>query len=398
MSHALLAPSSAAVWSKCPGSVLLSSLVPETDKWRKESEEGTAAHWVCEMVLHDCAEAGQMDLSRLDDLLGATAPNGVVVTDDMLRGAKLYVEEINTVCGRSGFQTLAIEEKVQTSIHPECSGTPDADAMDIAGLTLHVWDYKFGHGDVPAYENQQLICYYDGICEKYGLSDMSEQLLNVHFHVVQPRCFTANGPVKEWIVEAVALRGHLNILRSAATKAVSENPETVSGNHCRNCPARHECKSARLAALDAIEYRNAATPEPLSDEAIAYETLALENAEAALKYRRESLHDEISSRVAAGKNIPHFGTVTGKGQSKWAVDVATLQMIGEGSEVNLIKDPEGVTPAEARRRLMSSGLKGKEADSTLEGLTTRPSTGVKVVRLKGTDATQIFSKPIGASV
>jgi|VirMetMinimDraft_7_1064189.scaffolds.fasta_scaffold02121_7 hypothetical protein len=397
MSHALLAPSSAEVWANCPGSVVLSSLVPETDKWKTQSDEGTAAHWVCETVLLDCAEAGTLDTSRLDDgLLGVTAPNGVVVTEDMIRGARLYIEEIDLVAGRVGYDQLMVEQHVQTAIHAECSGTPDAAIIDSEELTIHIWDYKYGHGDVPAYENKQLICYYDGVVNTFGLDNMEH--VTVHFHVIQPRCFTSNGPVKEWIVEATDLRGELNILRGAAARAVSDEAETVSGNHCRHCPARHECKSARLAALDAVAYQNTVQPEPLSDDAIAYETLALENAMASLKYRKEAMHDEIASRIAAGRSIQYFTATQGQGHSKWAVDVSTLQMIGEGSSVSLIKDPEGVTPAEAKRRLMSSGMKGKEADSTLAGLTTRPSTGMKVVRTKGTEATQIFSKTTGASV
>jgi len=378
----------------------MKSVVVESDKWKQQSDEGTAAHWVCEEMLYDCKENGRLVIENLADYSGQIAPNGVVVTDDMLRGARLYLEEIELVAAATNFAHLDIEQHVQTSIHQECAGTPDAGMYDEENKALHIWDYKYGHGDVAAYENWQLLCYYDGVMDSsQSLVPAPEEMdLTVHFHVIQPRCFTANGPVKEWIVPAVDLRANINILKAAAVEAMSGDPKTKSGNHCRHCPARHECASAREAALDAVSYQNTVRPEPLTDKALAFEGLTLGNAMAALKYRKEAIDDEIASRIAAGKSIPHFSVVMGKGHRKWDVDIDTLQMVGEGSGVNLLKDPEGVSPAEAKRRLMKAGLKGKEADATLSALASAPSTGAKVVRDKGTDANMIFSKTTGANV
>lgn len=395
MSHALLAPSSADVWSMCPGSVTLVSMVPETDKWKSEADEGTAAHWVCEQVLLECVENGYWDQNQVKEYLGWTAPNGIVVTKDMIEGAMMYMGEVDKVAASSMYMNMGVERKVQTHIHPECAGTPDSDLIEETdkGRTLHVFDYKFGHGDVPAFRNKQLTCYLDGILWELGADDLSIADLTIHFHIIQPRCFTENGPVKEWVFPATSsiLDELIRELTAAADEAMSPGAETKSGNHCRYCPARHQCGSARLAALDGVRYQNTASPEVLSDQGISFEAMALDNAMRALKYRLEAIEDEIQSRVSSGKNIPHYSVVRGRGRRAWDVDMDTLKMVVDGIDVNLVKDPEPVTPAEAKRRLMTSGMTGKEADSTLEGLASAPSTGFKVTRTDESKATLIFS-------
>ena len=390
-SHRLLSASSAHIWVPCAGAPVLISIVPETDKWKQESDEGDAAHWVCETTADACIDAGGF-FACPSMMLGETAPNGVIVTKDMVEGAKMYLEEIDLVVDHVNWNALYIEKEVQSTLHAECGGTMDAGYYDATADTLHIIDYKFGHGDVDPFENKQLLIYADGLeaeLREMGVDTMSTK---VHFHIVQPRCFTSSGPVKEWVVKLVDLRPHFNRIATSAHAAMQPDAQTASGKHCRYCPARHECQSAREAALDGVTYQNTATPEVLSDQGLAYEMMALENADASIKYRLEAMRDEAQSRISAGYRIPHYSARHTQGKRKWAADVDGIKGLGELFEANLIKDEEPVTPAEAERRLKVTGMTLKEAKASIEDMVTTPSGALKITRDDGTEARRVFSK------
>lgn len=386
MSHAFLAPSAASCWVECPGSAAMSAMIPETKS--EAASAGDAAHWLCQMLLEDCVNGEYANLN-IQQYLGQTDPAGTIITPDMGEAAAMYVEEIAFTMDSVGWDKLFIESHVSTPIHEECHGTPDAYFYEVGIDTMHIWDFKYGHGDVAAFENWQLICYYAGAMESYGFTDPTA--LRVDFCIVQPRCFTASGPVKKWSVAASELGGALSRLREAAAEAVKPTAPVVSGNQCRYCPARHMCKSARESALDAISYQNTMAPEPLSDDGLAYEMSTLQNAIKALKHRESALHDEASARIATGRKIPNFSRVSTVGNRKFNADPAVLAMIAPAGVV-LLKDPEAVSPAEAERRLKKSGKKPAEIAAMLDGLIDRPNTGTKVVMDKGTEARRIFSQ------
>lgn len=385
MQHALLAPSSADVWSKCPGSVVLNSMVPDSSN--PEAAEGTAAHWVAQQILEDAIENGAASTASFEHLLGNADPDGTLITKEMIEGAKLYADHIHSL--GIDFPNYNVEDHVEIPrIHPtECSGTPDFWGMD--QYTLHIVDFKFGFGNVEIFENKQLICYYCGIVDLLNLQDTN---IKVVFHIVQPRCFSGDGPIKKWEVNAEDLRGLINILSKAAHDALGSDTVTISGNQCRYCPARHSCESSRQAAVAAIEYQNEATPHPLTDEALAYELPALINAQKALEYRLDSLTDEAIARMGAGKNIPNVSMKQTYGHRAWTLDTETVQNLAEMSGTSFIKEPELVTPAEAERRLKKTGLTAKESSEMLNGLAEKPARGMKISIITSDDVRKAFSK------
>ena len=392
MAHARLAPSSAAVWSVCPGSVLMKEQVPEPPQDNAAAMEGTAAHWVAEQVLRDAVE-NQTVTTKTFPAAGDTAPNGVIVTEEMEAAAVLYADFIDELSIE--FVNYNIEKHVQCpSIHPtDCAGTPDFFGFD--GTDLHIVDYKYGHGAVEVFENKQLLCYYAGIMDETGVAGIGDQDITVHFHIVQPRSYSGDGPVKTWTTAATALRPLINQLSAAAHRAMGENPLTASGNQCMHCPARHSCESSRQAAAAAIEYQNEATPYPLTDDALAYEYPVLVNAIKALQYRLDSLYAEAVSRMGAGR--PLFGLTMKQsyGLRAWTADFDTIQGMGKmlNKDVDLAKAPELVSPAEAEKRLMkAAGLTKKAATEMLSGFAEKPARGMKVSIDTGAEARKVFSK------
>lgn len=381
--RALLAPSSASTWVDCPGFAVMAAMIDEPDT--QVQLDGRAAHWVAEGYLTDY-QSGDSVLEVEEGLLD---PDGHMIDRDMIQAAKMYVDEIASVVPDGRWSELRVECRVDTFIHEECYGTPDAVWYDQMTSTLYIWDFKYGHGDVDAFENWQMLCYYDGTMNELMLQDMD---LQVEFCVVQPRCYSPRGPVKTWSVPAVELRPYIDRLTSAAIAAMDPAAHTVSGNQCRHCEARFVCESNRQQALAGVSYLNTATPVELTDEAASRELATLRNAIKDLKYREEAIAAEVESRITSGKKIPGFVREAIKGNRKFNAATETLQMLGEGIGVSLIKDPEPVTPAEAERRLKKKGLPNEAIAATLDGLVDRPSSGSRVVMDNGTDARRIFSK------
>ena len=106
MTHSILAPSSAHIWRYCAGSVRMEALYPEEDS--EATRIGTAAHWVASEIFD-----GRLPLAD------TTAPNGVIVDDEMIDGSLIYVTDVMSAPGE-----LVIEERVTAkAVHDDCFGT-----------------------------------------------------------------------------------------------------------------------------------------------------------------------------------------------------------------------------------------------------------------------------------
>lgn len=162
MAHATLSPSSAERWMACPGSVALCE--GKEDKGSSYASEGTAAHELAEKILR-----GNLSPAEAKGLVGLTAENGVVFTDDMLRDVLKYTEQIHDLVRGTG-GILHVEQRLpigQWTDEPDAHGT--SDAVIVAGDELIVADLKFGMGvEVSAESNPQLMIYALAALDKFA--------------------------------------------------------------------------------------------------------------------------------------------------------------------------------------------------------------------------------------
>lgn len=339
--HSRVAPSAAGRWVECEGSVFLVSHIEPEDG--PEAMEGEAAHWVSSTLL----TTGE--LIALDRM----APNGIFVTEEMREVATLYAEHVAARIDPVMWnERLHVEKQLLIPrVHAECWGTPDGWAL--IGNVLHIWDLKFGHLFVEVFECWQLICYYAGIL---GLIErfVSDEQLEVHFHIVQPRAYHRDGPIRSWVVRGSDLRAHINRLANAAARAMQGGALCRTNDACDLCEARHTCEAALKDAGKSAAMAGSAQPQNLSPYAAGVELHRLHGAKRALDALISGLEAQAENDLRRGAFVPHWQLESEPGRLKWTADSDEIRGLQVVYEVPLFKEPEPITPTQAAK--LSKGL------------------------------------------
>lgn len=350
--HAVLAPSSAHRWVNCPGSVQAEQQYPDVET--DESREGTAAHWVAEQSLRSyvMGEAlGELPhIMMCSAMIGQTAPNGVVINEEMAEGAKMYVDDVLRHCQERGLlQHMRIEERVMISrVHALNWGTPDLRIwdQDIARLTM--WDFKYGHGVVESYENWQLIDYAIGALDEITAGNgLDDQFITVDLRIVQPRAFhQLEGPIRSWIIPASDLRSYANKLEHAATSSQQAQPPTLAGKWCKNCSAAHACEALQRDGYSIADRMRSLQLHQFTPQELAIELGIMERAKELVDARFDALQSQALELSMNCTVVPGFGVGFGRGSIKWDKPDTEVIILGDLLGVELRKP---VTPTQAKK-------------------------------------------------
>lgn len=374
--HAKLQPSSAARWAgQCPGSVQLEAKFPQAVQ-SAEAAEGDAAHWVVATVLRGGAYPAA----------GTLAPNGVILDDDMLDAAEVMVDDVRA---RSAGAVLHIEERVSIAeVHPDNWGTPDVwwiTTQEHGFVTLHLYDYKYGHRFVDAFENWQCLDYATGILElpAPAFPDISHALIKIEINVVQPRNYHPSGMIRRWELTAAELSKYSEELRQRAVEATSPKPWSRVGRECRDCRGRHACQVLQYAADNVADIAGETVAVELPPVAVGVELRMLERAAKLLDARLTGLREQAMFQIRAGTAIPFFQLKQGQAREKWAKPLSEIEVLGELVGQKLTK-AEPVTPAQARKLGVP--------DEVVAAYSFRPPGEFKLVPVTDQDAKRIFGK------
>jgi hypothetical protein len=306
-----------------------------------ETLEGTAAHWVFAKMLDGAAVAA-----------GMQAPNGAIVTEEMLEGGELVVDVVRSRFGPT--HSMLVESPIGCErIDARCWGTPDIWGFDDPTLVLEVIDYKFGHRFVDEYDNYQGVTYVAGILDHLAAvrnlpSGQFDQMVRVNFTIVQPRCFYRGAPIRTWSFMGSDIRAHVNQLQAAAAKALGPNPEAVTNEACRDCPGRHACVALQKAAYSDAEFAVVSVPVELSPVAADLELRMLERAADRLQARLEGLRETCVANAKRGHALPYHRLVQGYGRQQWTLPPEQVVAIGQLYGVDLAK-PSVMTPKQAAK-------------------------------------------------
>lgn len=370
--HAFLPPSGAAIWVKCAAAPMMWQKYPQIDTI--ESMEGTAAHWAFEEILADrCIAVGQI------------APNGIVLTEEMIEGAEMFVDAIDDVRGDAD---LHIEERIDISyIHPQNWGTPDVwfslHNPTTGILTIFLLDYKFGHDPVEEFENWQLIDYLAGILAKLEIDGAGEFFVQVDMTVVQPRCYSRGSSVRTWSVMATELRGYHNILRGAAEAACAPNPKATVNSKCKHCSGRHACEALQKVGMEAASLSRVAIPLDLPPAALGLELSILKIAKEALDARISGLEESVFVGVLRGERVPGWAVENTTGRQAWTRPIDEVIQLGKLMGKELSK-PGVITPKQA----IKAGLKADIVNS----VSASPAGAPKLVPDNLTMLRKVFQK------
>ena len=249
--HAFLSASSAKRWISCPPSAKLQEQYE--DKGSVYAEQGTDAHSLGEWKI----------LTQLGKNLPDPRPSLRYLDQEMEDCTDAYAAYVLEVLAETREDCkdplVLIEQRVDfSSWVPDAFGT--ADAIICGNGQLHIIDLKYGSGvEVSAEDNPQMSCYALGALELlddlYGIDSMT-------MTIFQPR----REKLSSWTVSKEALLVWAeNTLRPAAQLAAAGEGQFHSGDHCRFCKARHECRARAEEQMQLMKYEFQ-LPPTLTDE------------------------------------------------------------------------------------------------------------------------------------
>lgn len=355
--HSPLGASGAERWMNCPGSItLLKTLtLPESDEPDYRTL-GTAAH-----------EAAAACLSRGCDaweIMGETF-NGHVADKDMADAVQLYLDTVRPHFAQClPDRQCFIEYPISSPRHELFYGTVDA-AVVVAGADHHgqenlvLFDYKHGEGiAVDVEHNPQLMYYAFGFLEEY--TDIDKVML----HIVQPRAFHPDGPIRIWETTAAEIRKWAEEVLFPAMDRAQIDADLDAGPWCRFCPAKLVCPM--LTHL----FKAACTANPktiinLSDDSLGRSYQHKEG----VKFYIKALDDEVYRRLNAGGSVPGTKLVPKKANRAYKTD-ATAVFVKEFADEAMTK-PELKSPAEMEKL-------GTRAKALVKEYAYTPQTGLTV--------------------
>ena len=252
--HATLSASSSHRWLNCPPSVRICENY--ADVTTDYALEGTDAHALCEYQLKQSlgipAENPIENLSWYDEEMENCAAGYAAYVMELLEDAKQTCTD----------PVVLIEQRVDFSRWVK-DGFGTADCILIADGVLNIVDYKHGKGvRVSAEKNPQMMLYALGSLEIFdGIYDLE----SVRMTIFQPRL--SNISVSEMSKTAL-LEWADTELTQKAQLAYEGKGEFHSGEWCRFCKAKVECRERAEANLELAKYEFA-KPPLLEDEEIA---------------------------------------------------------------------------------------------------------------------------------
>lgn len=337
--HAFLAASSAGTWGPggCPAFPRMAQAFPE-DGETQAAREGGAAHWWMEEAVRG-QEWG----------VGSEAPNGILITDEMIEGGAQMVRDIHTLIAAQGQVKWALEASVKMpQVHPTLNwGRSDFIAVDTVKRTVHVWDYKFGHGYVDAFENWQLVDYVVGAVNYINVQPNASW--SVDMRIYQPRSFHEDGPVKRWSLLWPQFLPYIDRLKEAALEAAEPDAPMRTGSHCDYCPARHACPALRKVGVASVERSLRGLPSELSPENAGLALRTLRAARERLEALETGLEAQVQAEILKGDTSTGWELVQGYGREKWTQPVSEVVAMGAMFGKSLSKPAEVITPAQARK-------------------------------------------------
>lgn len=359
-----LRPSSAHIWMQCPAQPRMASNAPPEEPG-DPAREGTCAAWVAEMVLSGAA-------ADTKAMIGATHPNGWVVTEDMAGHVQPYVDLLRSYGG-----TIHVERKMR--LNHLIAGTPDGFAVMADQGVLKVKDLKYGFEIVEPFQNPQVSIYAGAILRYLLARDVV--IKQVEISIYQPRAYHPLGIDRVWKVNPTDLMDFVHSIEAAGEKCQDPMSPAKPGEYCYYCPAAATCPANAHEAYRLAEYVVAGKQRHMRPEELAKELEFLSVAEDIITGRKKAIFAEAEARVSRGEHVPGWHMRQDAGRRRWKVDPKVLvAMTGRDDLIQM----EPVSPAEAERLGVNLDL--------IKAMTETPQLKPKLRKIPKGYYTQLFAQ------
>ena len=296
--HARFSPSAAHRRLNCPPSLVLEEQFQDEES--AYAAEGSAGHALAEHLIKKHLK------------IRSKRPVSDYYSDDLLEAVDEYVsyvigeiEEAKRTCKAPIF---SVEQRVDASEHvDECFGT--ADMVIVTDKIAHIIDLKLGKGvAVFAEENPQLMIYGLGIL---SMAELLYDIEIVRMTIFQPRLNNSStwdiapDDLKNWGEEVLKPRGAMALMGTGDFK---------SGNWCRFCKARNQCRARaeQFLELAKMEFKE---PALLSEEEIAE---VLKVSDELSKWASDVYAYAQEQAIVHGKEWSGFKLVEGRSNRKYS--------------------------------------------------------------------------------
>lgn len=310
--HALLSASGAHRWLACTPSAKLEDQFPDTES--EAAAEGTLAHELAEMKVRNYFFPKELGKRKLNSAVKKLSESGLW-KDEMQGYTDDYLDYIKTTAlSLKSMPSVRIEQRVYfkeyTLADPEdeIEGSGIADCILLYGDTVHVIDFKYGKGvPVSAEENPQLMLYALGAYQAYR---MLYPISKAKLTIVQPRLDS----ISEWGCPVDDLLKFGEYVKERAALAVKGEGDYSPGKDvCRFCRASAQCR-ARAEENVRLAFFTDKLPSLISNEEVGQ---YLEKGVDVAKWL-EKLKEYALKECLAGKAVPGWKAVEGKGGREWA--------------------------------------------------------------------------------
>jgi len=376
----ILSPSSVSRRIACPGSFQLESQ-NSVASYSTAAEEGIEAHRIAAEILKNLNTSYKY-AKDLNKLLKMCNKNFRLLTD-----LSLYINDVIKTLKQENLSPhlLNIEKKLQIhNIHAQCEGTPDCYVYSPIQDTLFVWDLKYGHYPISAFENYQLLEYAAGIIHTENFINF-KPTTRIILSIIQPRDYNSKIGIDRWGVTFEQLKDkYFPYLKKIEKLAVSENPKTSAGPHCNFCKAKTSCLTLKNSAAFISDIAKHDPNKIMHNDSVGRELQNLKKIQKILEARRMALEEIAVNNLKRGIAVENYTLKSKLSNRKWAYGIEEVLNLGRQFNVDLLKSPELITPAQAK----NLGI----PDKTVDKFSTRTQSSLKLTEVKDNFLQQLFNQ------
>lgn len=339
--HFYMAPSSAAQWIHCPGSLrACASLPPEEEDKDGPAYRGTIGH-----VMSEADLKGEMMPEVAINYLEGLDPKA---RDELVKHVEVAVDLV----ADSDADVILYETKIQSNFIEEHGGTVDVMEYWKGSRTLQVTDFKFGRVKVEIEDNKQVKCYLNLARQ---LFPKAQRFIG---RVIQP----------VWSFDAITTVFSAEELDDHEADVINASISDYfkAGDHCFYCDYGPQCKTlARHLAKQVDEFPD--LTQAVGEGKDDIETLA--NIYKAYKMAEKMLKGcgtILKEKGKKGGDLEAFGLGLQVTHRMYWKDLAEDALMAQGIPTHdYIKPNTLVTPSQLKENLTAQGWTEEEFESRM---------------------------------